>query len=151
MARADLPSFDVRPVWDDPVPPERHDFMRLVVERMLLERAHQQALPRRFGLVQHLLIEIDRRGVVEISVLLGAHRARLVFAGIEYRAAQTLAIAFDGDIKAAIAQTLEPRPSRQHTLRDLHPDLAPLVDQPDAEVFERLVDTAVQQFETQPL
>src|SRR5262249_62431519 len=104
------------------------------------------ALLRRTGLVQHALIEIDRRRVFEIPILLGEHRARLVLADIEHWVDHALAIAFDGDIKTAIAQSLEPRAGRQHALRDFHADLAPLVDQPDAELFAGLGDTAIEQF-----
>ena len=124
--------------------------MRLVVQRMLLVRAHQHALLRRIGLVQHPLIEIDRLRVVKISVLLGEDRARLVLADIEHRVDHALAIAFDGDIEAAIAQPLEPRARRQHALGDFDPDLAPLVDQPDAEIFEGLVDAAIEQLKLSP-
>src|SRR5215813_9174224 len=100
MARADLPAFDIGAVGNDPVPPQGHDRVSLVVERMLFEPAYQLALLRRIGLVQHPLIEIDRRWVVKIAVLLGEHRARLVFADVEHRVDHALAIAFDGDIEA---------------------------------------------------
>src|SRR5262245_28794973 len=85
MARADLPALHIGAAGNDPVPPESHDFMRFIVERMFFVLPHQQALSYRIGLVQHLLIEIDSRGVVEISILLGKCRARLVLADIEHR------------------------------------------------------------------
>src|SRR5215831_4660881 len=110
MARTDLPAFDIGAVGDDSVPPQGHDFVRLLVEHVLLKLPHQCALLCRIGLMQHALIEIDIVGIIEISVLLGECRARLVLADIEHWVDHTLAVAFNGDIKAAIAQTLEPRP-----------------------------------------
>src|SRR6267143_1395544 len=59
MARTDLPALDIGSVGHDPVPPQGHDLVRLVVQRMLLELAHQLALLCRIGLVQHPLIKID--------------------------------------------------------------------------------------------
>src|SRR5215831_16405732 len=131
MARADLPALDVGAVGNDPVPPQGQDLVRLVVERVFLKLAHQHPLLRRIGLVQHFLIEIDRLRVVKISVLLGVDRARLVLADIEHRINHALAIAFDSDIEAAVAQPLEPWAGRQHALGDFDSDLAPFVDQPD--------------------
>src|SRR5713101_1558082 len=51
VARTDLPALDIGTVGDDPVPPQRHDFVRLAVERVFLKLAHQHALLRRIGLV----------------------------------------------------------------------------------------------------
>ncbi len=118
--------------------------MRLVVEGAFLKLAHQRPLLYRISLVQHPLIEIDCGWVVKISVLLGEDRARLVLADIEHRVDHALAIAFDGDIKAAVPKPLEPGASRNHALRHAQADLAPLVDQPNAKVFEGLVDGAIQ-------
>src|SRR3984893_81831 len=59
MARTDLPALDIGTVGHDPVPPQGHDLVPLVVQRMLLELAHQLALLCRIGLVQHPLIKID--------------------------------------------------------------------------------------------
>src|SRR5215471_16668210 len=110
MARTDLPAFDIGAVGDDSVPPQGHNFVRLLVEHVLLKLPHQCALLCRIGLMQHALIEIDIVGIIEISVLLGECRARLVLADIEHWVDHTLAVAFNGDIKAAIAQTLNHGP-----------------------------------------
>ena len=78
--------------------------MRLIVERVLLVFPHQRALFRRIGLVQHLLVEIDRLPVLEPAVLLGEYAGRLVFADIEHRVDDALAVAFETDIELAAAQ-----------------------------------------------
>src|ERR1700730_5651042 len=44
VAWADLPPFDIGVVRNDPVPPQEEDLVRLVIENMLLEGAHQAAL-----------------------------------------------------------------------------------------------------------
>ena len=49
MARADFPSFDVRAVGNDPVPPQGQEHMRLLVERALFIFAHDLPLLRRVG------------------------------------------------------------------------------------------------------
>src|SRR5271169_7263291 len=53
MARADLPALDVRPIGDDPVPPQHRKLVRFAVDHVLLELAHQDALFSGIGLVQH--------------------------------------------------------------------------------------------------
>src|SRR5438067_6693478 len=70
MAWTDLPAFDVGAVWHDAIPPQKKDRVRLVVQHVLLEAAHQRALLRRVGLGQHLLIEFDlARIFVEAEIL----------------------------------------------------------------------------------
>src|SRR5216683_2905514 len=59
MARADLPALDISMVRNRPVPPQQEDLVRLGIEDMLLERAHQGALPGGVGLTQYLVVEID--------------------------------------------------------------------------------------------
>src|SRR6266404_2826925 len=150
MARADLPTLHIRAVRHDPVPPQRRDVMYLIVERVPFEGPHQCALPRRIGLVQHFLIEIDRRRVVKVAVLLGEDRGGLILANVEQRVDDALAITFERHFEIAATQRLEPRAGRRDPLVDLKPDLAPLIDQPGAEVFEGLIDIAVQKLETEP-
>src|SRR5438105_11095724 len=110
MARADLPALHIRAVRHDPVPPQRRDVMYLIVERVPFEGPHQCALPRRIGLVQHFLIEIDRRRVVKVSVLLGEDRGGLVFADIEQRVDDALAITFERHFEIAATQRLDHGP-----------------------------------------
>ena len=56
-----------------------------------------------------------------------------------------------GDVEVAAAQRLVERAGRQHPLRHLEADLAPLVDHPGGDVFVGLVDVAVHQLEAQAL
>src|SRR5499427_7935720 len=151
MARTDLPAFDIGAVGHDPVPPESHDFMRLVVERMLLVLTHQQALLRRIGLVQHPLIEIDRRRVVEIPILLGEHRARLVLL-----TSSTGLITLWQFPSMATSKLPLRRPSNHGPVGNTRcvtftPILLHSSTSQMPRYLKRLVDTAVQQFETQPL
>jgi hypothetical protein len=60
-------------------------------------------------------------------------------------------IGFKDDVEISAAHYVEPEARRHHALRHVQPDLAPLVDEPNGDVFEGLVDIAVQQFETEPL
>src|SRR5439155_437650 len=76
VARADLPALDVGPIGNDPVPPQHRKLVRLAVDHVFLEIAHQGALPRRVGLVQHFLIEIDLFLIVIVPVVLGEDRGR---------------------------------------------------------------------------
>ncbi len=48
------------------------------------------------------------------------------------------------DAEIARPHVGEPRAGGHHLLSDGDPDLAPLIDQPDADVFIRLVDLAVE-------
>src|SRR6202045_5336679 len=57
MGRGRLEALQIRPVRHDPVPPQRPDLMRLLVEHVGLEASHQFALLCRIGLVQHLFVE----------------------------------------------------------------------------------------------
>src|SRR5689334_13424951 len=108
MAGADLPTLDVRPVWHDTVPPQAQHIMRLIVERVLLVYPHQLTLFRRIGLVQHHLIEVDRLLILKSSVLLGEYRWRLVFADVEHRVDDALAVPLEANVEIAAAQRLEP-------------------------------------------
>ena len=55
------------------------------------------------------------------------------------------------DVEIAAAHRVEPRAGRHDLLRHLEPDLAPLVDQPGADIFVGLVDIAVEQLEAEAL
>src|SRR5271165_3742780 len=76
MARADLPALHIGPVRDDTVPPRRHEHMRLGIEHVVLEFAHQGALFGEIGLMQQLLIKVDFLLVLIIAVVLGIDRMR---------------------------------------------------------------------------
>jgi len=69
MARTDFPAFHVRPVRNAAEPPHHPDLVRLVVDHVFLEFAHQAALFGRVGLVQHLLVEIDFFLVLVIAIV----------------------------------------------------------------------------------
>jgi hypothetical protein len=60
-------------------------------------------------------------------------------------------IGFKDDVEISAAHRVEPGARRHHAPRHVQPDLAPLVDEPSGNVFEGLVDIAVQQFETETL
>jgi hypothetical protein len=60
-----------------------------------------------------------------------------------------VATATGRDAKIAAAQRRKPGTGRHHILSDVQADLAPLIDQPNTEVFVRLIDVAVHQFEAE--
>jgi len=63
-----------------------------------------------------------------------------------------VAIGFKDDVEISAAHCVEPGgPVGHHALCHVQPDLAPLVDEPSSDVFEGLVDIAVQQLETETL
>src|SRR5260370_6378428 len=55
VAGADLPAFHIGMMWDNAVPPEQEHLVRLDIEHMLLEGAHQGALFGEVGLAPHLV------------------------------------------------------------------------------------------------
>ena len=75
MARADLPAFDIGPVRHHPVPPQQKDLVRLGVEHVFLELAHQRALLREIGLAQHLVVERRPPAGRRIAVVRGIDRS----------------------------------------------------------------------------
>ncbi len=74
---------------------------------------------------------------------------RQIFADIGERVDNVLAIALNGHVKISGALRGKPRADRQHLLRDLESDLAPVIDRPDAVVFVRLIRRAIEQLEAQ--
>src|SRR5271155_2591988 len=70
VRRADLEALHIGPIRHDPMPPQYPDLMRPVVEHIFFEVAHQGALPRRIGFMQHLLVEVDRGCVLVMAVIL---------------------------------------------------------------------------------
>src|SRR6266446_6431512 len=140
VARADLPALDVRPMGDDPVPPQHRKLVRFTVDHVLLELAHQGALLGRVGLVQHFLIEVDLLLVVIVPVILGEDRGRKCLLDVEERVDHALAAGFEDDVEISAAHRLEPRTRRHDALARMEPDLAPLVDEPRADIFVGLID-----------
>ncbi len=101
--------------------------------------------------MQHRLIEIDLLLVLVVAVVLGIDRMRQELADVEQRIDHGLAVEVDRHVEGAAAQRVEERTGRQHALRDLEPDLAPLVDHPGGDILVGLVDVAVHQLEFEPL
>src|SRR3546814_10261749 len=66
MARADLPALHLRAMRNDPVPPDRHEGVRMVVERHLFVFTHGLALLRRVRLLVHPLVHLVQIAVDEI-------------------------------------------------------------------------------------
>src|SRR6516162_2063820 len=150
MAGADLPAFDIGPVRHGSLPPQQVDRMRLLVENVFVELEQIGAL---FGLVefaQLLVVHLDFLRIVKLPVVRAGHRMRQVFADIGERIDDILAVALGTYIEIAATERLEPRPGRQHSLRDVQSDLAPLVNDPDAIVLIGLIDVAVQKLEAEP-
>src|SRR6266478_6794604 len=109
VARADLPSLHIGAQRHDPVPVGYHQLVRLRIEHVLLELAHQRALLRAVGLVQHLLVQIDLRLIVVVPVVLAEHRARQVFLDVEKRVHHAVAAGFDDHVEIAAAHRFVPR------------------------------------------
>src|SRR6516162_5768210 len=125
--------------------------MSLVVENVFLEIAHQRSLLRQFGLAQHLLVEIYLVLIFEVSVILGEDRSRQEFLDVEYWVDHALTIALEGHVETAVAHCFEPGADRHDALCDVEANLAPLVDKPSADIFERLVEIPVQKLEGEPV
>src|SRR5947208_12612852 len=85
MGGRDLEALEIGAVRHDAVPPQGPDLMRLFVEDVFLQLAHQLALPRRIGLAQHLVVKRDFGGVLVMSVILGRDRGRQYLLHIEWR------------------------------------------------------------------
>ena len=124
--------------------------MRPFVQHPLVELVGQSTLLRDIGLVQHLVIDLVRLRILVVAVILAADRVRQPGLDIDHRVDDAVAIAAGGHLEIATAQSSEPRTGRDDALRDMQADLAPLVDQPDPEVFVRLIDVAVKEFEAEP-
>src|ERR1700740_2960489 len=57
MTGADLPPLHIGSIRNDAVPPQHWELVRLGIDHMLLEFAHQTALFGGVGLVQHRLVK----------------------------------------------------------------------------------------------
>src|SRR5947207_10129167 len=75
---ADLPAFDIGAVRHATVPEGQRQFVRLGVDHVSLELAHQRPLLHRVGLVQHLVVYLDFPLVFVAAVILGEYRVRQV-------------------------------------------------------------------------
>ena len=94
---------------------------------------------------------LDFLRVVVIAVILAGDRGGQRLLQVEQRIDHAVAGRFEHDVEIAVAHRLEPGPGRHDPLLDLQSDLAPLVDQPGRDVFEGLVDIAVEKLEGEPL
>src|SRR4029077_14246479 len=92
MARADFPAFDIGPMWDDAVPPYDPDFVRLGIEHVFFEVAHQGALLGKVGLAEHFAVEIQLLLVFEIPVISRINRTLQVRLDIDKRVWDAMAI-----------------------------------------------------------
>src|SRR5690349_7938735 len=109
MARTDLPALDVGPVRHDALPPQQIDRMDLVAEHALLELAHQLALLRFVEFTQHPLVQLRQLRVLEIAVIRFRDRTWEVFADIDERIDDILAVPLGRYRETAVAQCLKPR------------------------------------------
>src|SRR6516162_6727573 len=151
MAGADPPALHIRAVRNNTVIPEQEYLVGLAVENVLLEVAHQGPLLRELGFMQHPIVQIDFLLVLELAIARDVDRMRQVSLDVEQWVNHTVAIAVHGSVEVAIAHSFEPRAGRQDPLRDVKPDLAPLIDYPGRVVFIGLVDIAVHQLKAEPL
>src|SRR5260370_6865905 len=85
MARADLPSLHIRLVRDDAVPPDYPDLVRLGVDHVFLEVAHQGALLGKVGLTEHFAVEIQLLLILEVPIICRINRTRQVRLDIDQR------------------------------------------------------------------
>ena len=150
MTGADLPAFDIGTVRHGPLPPQQVDRMRLLVENVFIELEQIGVLLGLVEFAQLPLVHLDFFRLIELPEVGAGHRMRQIFADIGERIDDILAIALGRDIEIAAAHRIEPRPGRQHPLRHMQSDLAPLVDDPDSVVFVGLIDIAVQKLEAEP-
>ena len=77
-------------------------------------------------------------------VILAIDRGGQIFLHIERRVDHAVAIGFKDDVEISAAHRVEPGARRHHAPRHVQPDLAPLVDEPNGNLFGGLVDIAVQ-------
>src|SRR4029077_9420855 len=78
-------------VRHDPVPPQYPNHVGLVIEHVLFEPAHQEALLRRIGFAQHLFIKLDLTRIVVVAVVLAVDRGRQGLLHIEKRVDHAMA------------------------------------------------------------
>src|SRR5215471_17850949 len=83
MAGADLPALHICAVGNNTVVPEQKYFVSLAIENMLLEIAHQGPLLRELGFMQHPIVQLDLRRVVELSVARDVDRGRQISLHVE--------------------------------------------------------------------
>src|SRR5256712_1558554 len=150
MARRHRPALHPGVVRNDPVPLQRVHRMHLLVEQTLLELP-DVLLP---------LLEIDRPALfyvelVENGVLvpgivcvadppgIGRGRPALELVEIQIGLDHVAALGVHGDLEVPTAQIGEPLRALGDLLRHVETDLAPLVDQPDAERLVRHRDPAI--------
>src|SRR5581483_11061958 len=137
VARGDLPALHLAAVHHDPVPLERHQVVRLLVEEPLLELP-DQLLPllgvARPGLpvVQLVQHPVGVPAVVG-RVLVG--REELVH--VQVRLDDVPALEVGGELEVARPERVVVRGRLDHLLLDRHPDLSPLVDEPDRQRLVR--------------
>src|SRR6516165_10196934 len=151
MAGTDLPAFHIRTVKNSAIIPQQEYLVGLVVENVFLEVAHQGPLLGELGFMQHPIVQIDFLLVLELAIARDVDRMRQISLDVEQWVNHTVAIAIHGSVEVAIAHRFEPRAGRQDPLRDMKPDLAPLIDYPGRVVFIGLVDIAVHQLKAEPL
>src|SRR6516164_6705276 len=151
MAGTDLPAFHIRTVKNGAVVPQQEYLVGLVVENVFLKVAHLGPLLRKLGFVQHPVVQIDFRLVLEPAIARDVDRMRQISLDVEQWVDHTVAIAVHGSVEVATAHRFEPGTGRQDALRDMKADLAPLIDHPGCVVFVGLVDVAVHQLEAEPL
>src|SRR5256712_9066912 len=158
MARRHRPALHPGVVRDDPVPLQRVHPVHLLVEQTLLELP-DVLLP---------LLEIDRPALfyvelVENGVLvpgivcvadppwIGRGRPALELVEIQIGLDHVAALGVHGDLEVPTAQIGEPLRALGDLLRHVETDLAPLVDQPDAERLVRHRDPAILEREHEAL
>src|SRR5262245_2646534 len=108
VAGTDLPAAHVGPLGNDAEPVRCDDAVGHRVERVDLVGAHGGTLRLGIALVQHLVVKLDRLGIVVVAVALRIDRLRQVFAGVERRIDDALAVGVDHDVETAAAHSLEP-------------------------------------------
>src|SRR5262245_48659330 len=76
MTGADLPAFDIGAVWDDPLPPEQVDRMRLRVENIFVELEQIGVLLGFVEFAQLPVVHFDFFRIVKLPVVRAGHRMR---------------------------------------------------------------------------
>src|SRR5262245_27703359 len=134
VTRGDHPAPDLRAVRDDPVPLERVDVVHLFVQEPPLELADEPLALLGVRDPALLLVQLVE-GLVGVATVVGrALVLRLELVEIEVGLDDVAALKIRGDLEVAGPQDLAVVRGRlDHLLLHGEADLAPLVDQPDAE------------------
>ena len=138
-------------MWDDAVPLQRHQVVRLIFEQALLELPDDLLALLDAGRPALLVVERVERRVLVIAVVRRIAAAREELVHVEVGLDDVPALEVHRRFVLALAERCIIGGRLDHALRDVEAHLAPLVDHPYAERLVRHRDAAVGEGERKAL